>query len=155
MTEKITDILSPSLELLGYRIVRVALGGKVRKTLQIMIERIDDQPITVDDCATASYHISPLLDVENLIQDAYTLEVSSAGLNRPLVKKEDFLKYVGSCVMVKTHHLIQERKRFKARLAHADDENIVLEMDFGSVLIPYSDILSACLDIEDHLFSKK
>ncbi len=155
MHSKIENIITEPLRLLGYNVVRVTLGGKIRKTLQIMIERLDDVPIIVDDCAKASYNIGPLLDVENVIDGPYNLEISSTGLNRPLVKKEDFIKYVGRDVIVKTHRIVVDRKRFKAVLSHADEENITIQNDLGSFIIPYQDILSACLNVEDSIFAKQ
>src|SRR5207237_10802671 len=89
-TNQIAGIIEPSLDAMGYRLVRVAVLGAGRMTLQIMAERRDDKAMTVDDCADISRSVSALLDVADPIASAYTLEVSSPGIDRPLVRPEDY-----------------------------------------------------------------
>jgi ribosome maturation factor RimP len=84
--ERITGIIAPSVEAMGYELVRVALTGNARPTLQIMAERVDGAAMTVDDCAEISRAVSALMDVEDPIDVAYTLEVSSPGIDRPLTR---------------------------------------------------------------------
>ncbi len=149
MDSKIETLIEGSLRALGYTIVRVTFGGRVTKVLQIMIERIDDKAITVDDCALVSRHVSPLIEAEEAIECAYHLEVSSAGINRPLIKPGDFIKYTGKNISVKTHRVIVDRKRLKGLLLSANEEGIVLKNESGEIPLSYQDILSACLNIED------
>ena len=94
-TNQIAGIIEPSLDAMGYRLVRVAVLGAGRMTLQIMAERRDDAAMTVDDCAAISRSVSALLDVADPIASAYTLEVSSPGIDRPLVRPEDYDRFAG------------------------------------------------------------
>ncbi len=89
-TNGISQLIEPPLAAMGYRVVRVVLTSGRRATLQVMAERIDDTPMTVDDCAIISQSVSALLDVADPIPGAYTLEISSPGLDRPLVRPEDY-----------------------------------------------------------------
>ena len=89
-TDRIQQIIAPSVEAMGYEIVRVQVSGTQKPTLQVMAERKDDAAMTVDDCAEISRAVSALLDVEDPISSAYTLEVSSPGIDRPLTRLEGF-----------------------------------------------------------------
>ena len=102
--QRIESITTSALFDKGYRVVRVQLQGVKHKTLQIMIERLDDAGVTVDDCAVASRLISVLMDVDDPIHESYTLEVSSPGMDRPLVKKDDFERFKGARVKIELHH---------------------------------------------------
>lgn len=137
----------------GYGIVRVNVSGNLRKTLQIMIEKLDDTPITVDDCEKVSKLISPLLDVENVIAESYVLEVSSPGLDRPLTKPSHFQRFVNSPVSVQTNFLIKNRKKFQGILAFASETGIKLvlsqpnEDQTTEIELSYDDIRSAKLHV--------
>lgn len=126
---RIEGIIQDPLDVMGYRIVRTQISGKKRWRLQIMIERKDDAPVTVDDCARASREISVLLDVEDPIEGQYMLEVSSPGLDRPLVRKQDYQRFVGSKVKLQTHELFKGQKKFTGRLIEASEGGIVLEFE--------------------------
>ena len=149
--QKIEDLLTDPLSHKGYGIVRVKLSGELRPTLQIMIERLDGAGIIVDDCATASYTIAALLDVEDLIKSQYVLEVSSPGLDRPLVKIADYKKFVGKDVTVKTAQAFNNRKNFSGKLESAEETAIIITLDAPSaaeealVKIEYANIRSARL----------
>lgn len=137
----------------GYAVVRVQMNGNIRKTLQVMIERIDGQSITVDDCAQASYSISVQLDVENAVSGSYVLEVSSPGLDRPLVKIKDYQRFVGHAVVVKTTQAIRNRRTFQGTLESATETDITVvlespEKDESPIFnIPYTDIHAARLHV--------
>src|ERR1700761_3213194 len=94
-TNAIALMIEPSLAAMGYRVVRVVVTSGRRATLQVMAERIDDLPMTVDDCALISHSGSGLLDVADPIAEAYTLEISSPGIDRPLVRPEDYERFRG------------------------------------------------------------
>lgn len=128
LLKNIEIIIAEPLVARGYTVVRVSLTGGNRKVLQIMIERLDDQPINVDDCSTVSRLVSTLLDVQDPIKDPYTLEVSSPGLERPLVKPQDYQRFCGQNVVVTTHQPINGRKRFQGRLTSAAENEITLEL---------------------------
>ena len=128
LLKRIEAIIEEPLLARGYTLVRVQLTGGIRKVLQIMIERLDDQSITVDDCSTVSRLVSVLLDVQDPIKDPYTLEVSSPGLERPLVKLKDYQRFCGETIVVTTQQPVNGRKRFQGRLASANENEITLEL---------------------------
>src|SRR5690349_5623875 len=94
--QHIEKIITPALSDKGFDVVRIQLQGTKRKTLQLMIDHIDGAQITIDDCKTVSHLVSALLDVDDPIHESYILEVSSPGLDRPLVRKTDFDRFSGS-----------------------------------------------------------
>jgi ribosome maturation factor RimP len=154
LVQRIEQIIADPLLYRGYEVVRVQLSGNVRKQLQVMIENTDERPITVDDCAEASRCISSLFNVEDPIEGAYVLEVSSPGMDRPLVKVKDFVRFVGHPISLKTHNPIEGRKNFQGMLGQASEASIhlVLTQPLASgqaaVEIPYEDIRSAKLHVE-------
>lgn len=151
LAHRIEEIITAPLADKGYELVRIQISGNLRRTLQVMIERIDGQSINVDDCAIASRQISVLLDVENPITGAYVLEVSSPGLERPLVKVKDYQKFIGHEVVIKTTLAIGNRKTFQGKLESATETAITLLLNEcksdepPAVDIPYGDIRSAHL----------
>lgn len=157
MIEKLEALFEPCLESLGYGIVRVSYGGDKQKNLQVMIERLDEVPISLDDCVTVSHHLSALLDVEDLIEESYNLEVTSPGLDRPLTKLKDFERFLGKKVKIETLSLVGGRKRFEGRLQEIKEEIILLEGEDKetSYSIPYEMIQRAKLIWQDPLASQK
>lgn len=126
--KRIEVIIEEPLAARGYTVVRIQLSGGIRKVLQIMIERLDEVAITVDDCAIVSRLVSVLMDVSDPIKDPYSLEVSSAGLERPLVKLGDYQRFIGHDVLVTTYQTVDGRKRFQGRLFSVDEDKITLEL---------------------------
>lgn len=153
--DKIAAIIEPSLAAMGYNIVQIRLIEGGRRTLQIMAERIDNKNMTVDDCADISYNVSALLDVEDPIQGAYNLEVSSPGVDRPLVKIVDFERFSGFEAKLETKLAIDGRKRFKGRLKGLQEKNILMETEEGTTsVIPFNMVRSAKLLLTDELLKK-
>ena len=150
--QKICAIIEPSLLELGYELVQVKhfnLGR--RNILQIMIERLDDKAIIVSDCEKASYTISALLDVEDPISSSYNLEVSSAGIDRPLVKVKDYISYNGYEILVVLYRPINNSKRYQGILEDTLDDEIALNIKGVVYKINMADIDSAKLVINDKL----
>ncbi len=150
--KKVEEILEPSLTHIGYEIVRIQMSGLKRKTLQIMIDRLDGTGIKLEDCEQVSRYASVLLDQHDPISGAYMLEVSSPGMDRPLVKLRDFQRFVGHEVIIKTHMVIGNRKTFLGKLESANESEVFLTIknsanEFEKVSIPFSDIKSAKLHI--------
>ena len=143
----IEGFLAPTLKGRGYALVRVRLSGAKRKTLQVMAERLDGGAMTVDDCADISRALSALLDVEDPISGSYHLEVSSPGLDRPLVKIEDFARYAGFEVEVKTKALLDGRRRFRGRLVGVTGAVVSINLGDASCVIqvPFIEICEAKL----------
>ena len=152
-TTKIATMISPSLDAMGYRVVRVAYTGGRRPTLQIMAERRDDAPMTVDDCAEISHAVSPLLDVADPIAEGYTLEVSSPGIDRPLVAPEDFVRYAGYEAKIELGRLVDGRKRFRGRLVGLDEDRVKIALPDGEVAVPLGEIIRAKLVLTDELLA--
>ena len=153
---RIAIIVEPVLRGMGFRLVRVRLSGQHGLTLQIMAER-EDGTMTVEDCEEVSRAISPALDVDDPIEKAYHLEVSSPGIDRPLVRTSDFVAWTGHLLKLETSVLVADRKRFKGKIAEADADGILLERDkaaYGeepTVRIPYDAIAEAHLVLTDDL----
>lgn len=153
---RIAAIVAPVLRGMGFRLVRVRLFGQNGLTLQIMAER-EDGTMTVEDCEEVSRAVSPALDVEDPIEKAYHLEVSSPGIDRPLVRKSDFVAWQGHLTKVETSVLVADRKRFRGRIAAADESGVEIVRDqpaYGeepTVRLPYEVIAEARLVLTDDL----
>jgi ribosome maturation factor RimP len=153
---RVALIVEPVLQAIGFRLVRVRLSGQNGLTLQIMAER-EDGTMTVEDCEEVSRALSPALDVEDPIEKAYHLEVSSPGIDRPLVRKSDFVTWTGHLVKMETSILVAERKRFRGKIAEAGAVDVLIERDppaYGeeaTVRVPYETIAEARLVLTDDL----
>lgn len=153
---RVAAIILPVLKGVGFRLVRVRLLGQNGLTLQVMAER-PDGTMTVEDCEEVSRAISPALDVEDPIEKAYSLEVSSPGIDRPLVRKSDFSAWAGHLVKAETSVLVSGRKRFRGRIAAADENGVTIESDkpgYGeepTVTLPFETLSEARLVLTDDL----
>jgi ribosome maturation factor RimP len=153
---RIALIVEPVLGADGYRLVRVRLSGQNGLTLQIMAER-EDGTMTVEDCEAVSRLLSPVLDVEDPIDKAYHLEISSPGIDRPLVRKSDFADAVGRLVKVETSVQVAGRKRFRGRIVATDDAGFTVETDKPAIgedfktTLPFEAIAEARLVLTDDL----
>jgi ribosome maturation factor RimP len=152
-TKEIARIIEPGLKAMGYRLVRVAVTGARRATLQVMAERRDEAPMSVDDCALISRSISALLDVADPIADAYTLEVSSPGIDRPLVRPEDYDRFAGFEARIELSEPLGGRKRYRGRLLGRADEHVRMMGDAGEVRVPLGIITRAKLVLTDDLLA--
>ena len=153
--ESVAPLIEPTLQAMGYVLVRVALvGGAGRPTLQIMAERTDGAAMSVDDCADISNAVSAILDVEDPISDAYVLEVSSPGIDRPLVKKDDYERFAGFEARLETVEPVLGRKRFRGRLLGTDADAVRVKLDTGEeVDLPLTRIARAKLVLTDELIA--
>ena len=153
---RVALVVQPVLTALGMRLVRVRLTGQNGLTLQVMAER-PDGTMTVEDCEEASRALSPALDVEDPIEKAYNLEVSSPGIDRPLVRIGDFEAGKGHLVKVDTSVLVDGRKRFRGKLAGVDADGILIEDDkpeadaAPAAKVPFEAIAEARLLLTDDL----
>jgi ribosome maturation factor RimP len=150
---QIARIIEPSLAAMGYRLVRIAFIGARGATLQIMAERIDDAAMTVDDCAEISRSVSALLDVADPIAGAYTLEVSSPGIDRPLVRPEDYERFAGFEAKVELAQPLDGRRRFRGRILGRTPAGARLLAEAGEVLLPFETIQRARLVLTDELIA--
>lgn len=154
MAQKITPIIEPSLEAMGYGLVRVHWQEGGDRTLQIMIERRDGREIGVEDCAEVSHTVSALLDVEDPIEGAYRLEVSSPGIDRPLTKLEHFAQHVGDEVKIEMAIPQQGRKRFRGVILGVEGDSVRIRVDNLEHGLPYAEMQSARLVLTDALLKK-
>ena len=127
---RLAGIVQPTIEAMGYELVRIRLMGGKTRTLQIMADR-PEGGINVDDCARISTAVSAVLDVEDPIEDNYTLEVSSPGIDRPLTRLKDFDTWNGYEARVETGELIDGRRRFKGILAGTEGDEILITIEEG------------------------
>jgi ribosome maturation factor RimP len=128
--QRLAGIVTPVIEGLGFELVRLRLMAGKYRTLQVMVER-PDGGIEVADCATISTAISATLDVEDPLEDTYTLEVSSPGIDRPLTRLKDFDMWEGYEARIETTELIDGRRRFKGILAGTEDGEVLIELEEG------------------------
>ena len=150
---KIEALIAPSLEAMGYRVVRVSVTGGRRPTLQIMAERVDDKAMTVDDCADISRTASALLDVADPIATAYTLEVSSPGIDRPLVRREDFARFAGFEAKIELTAPVDGRRRFRGKLLGVDGDDVKLLVNAAPIALPLATVVRAKLVLTDELLA--
>jgi ribosome maturation factor RimP len=150
-TDRIRQIITPAVEDMGYGIVRVQISGTHRPVLQVMAERTDGQAMTVDDCADISRAVSALLDVEDPIHSAYTLEVSSPGIDRPLTRPGDFERFAGFEARIETRLPVEGRRRFRGHLRGIEDGRVRVETQDGAFEIPYDAIQRAKLILTQEL----
>ncbi len=124
------SLVEPVLESLGFRLVRVQISGRDGKTLQIMAER-HDGTISIDDCEAISREVSPLLDVHEPVSGSYRLEISSPGIDRPLVRPSDFEDWAGYEAKVELREPVDGRKRFRGVIEGFDDGEVRMTVDLG------------------------
>ena len=167
LSARVASIAEPVIEQLGYRLVRVKVSAADGCTVQIMAER-PDGTMVVEDCETVSRALSPVLDMADPIDKAYRLEISSPGIDRPLVRKSDFDRYAGHLVKIETEIPIDGRKRFRGLLVGTEGEAARLRQDGkhddkndekkddkeiagAEVLLPIGEISEARLVLTDEL----
>lgn len=154
LAQRVQEIITPTVEALGYDIVRVLLLGGGDPRLQIMAEPMDGREMNVDDCADISRAVSAVLDVEDPISDAYTLEVSSPGLDRPLVRLKDFDRFAGFEAKLETKTVIDGRRRFRGRVTGTDGNDVVIDVDGERVQLHIDDIAKAKLIVTDEMIAQ-
>jgi ribosome maturation factor RimP len=155
--ERVASIVEPVLAGLGYRLVRVRISAFAGCTVQIMAER-PDGTMVIEDCETASRALSPVLDVTDPIETAYRLEISSPGIDRPLVRRSDFDRYAGHVAHVEMAAPIDGRRRFRGQLLGTDGDSARIRVDGSDggadVLLPIGDMSEARLVLTDALIAE-
>jgi ribosome maturation factor RimP len=151
----IEALIAPSLAAMGFRVLRVVFTGTggSRATLQIMAERADESGMTVDDCSEVSNAVSALLDVADPVPGAYVLEVSSPGIDRPLVKREDYERFAGFEAKLELGQPRDGRRRFRGLLKGLEGDGIKLDLGDETVTLPLSAITRARLVLTDALIA--
>jgi ribosome maturation factor RimP len=154
--DNIKTLLTPSIDHLGYEVVRLKwFGGNGPKTLQLMIEPKDGSDTKVEDCEKVSNQVAAILDVEDVIKDAYRLEVSSPGIDRPLTRLKDFANWQGFEAKLETNTMIDGRRRFRGKVVAVNDNIIDFELRDEKLQykIPYESVLEAKLVLTDELIN--
>jgi ribosome maturation factor RimP len=159
LSARVAAIAEPVIEQLGYRLVRVRVSSADGCTVQIMAER-PDGTMAVEDCEAVSRALSPVLDVADPIERAYRLEISSPGIDRPLVRKSDFDRYAGHLVRIEMDVPVNGRKRFRGTLTGTEGEAARLHRDDAAegeeadVLLPITEMSEAKLVLTDELVTE-
>ncbi len=155
LAARVAAAIEPALGTLGFRLVRVKVTGRDGGTLQVMAER-PDGTFTIDDCEAVSRALSPILDVEDPIQGAYRLEVSSPGIDRPLARRSDIERAKGHEAKIETAMMIEGRKRFRGIIEGIENDAVKLTSTEGKAdaLLPLSEIADAKLMLTDALIEE-
>ncbi len=152
--ERVVAIAEPIAADLGYRLVRVRMTGLKRKRLQIMAERIADGEMSLDDCETLSHALSPALEAADPVAGEYDLELSSPGIDRPLVRLEDFARFEGHEAKLETVGMIDGRRRFKGALAGVDGDRVRVRVGEDVFALPFAALADARLVLTDALIAE-
>ena len=175
--EQLTNLLDQPISQLGYNLVQIKFSGDNYKTLQILIEYKDDTKISVNDCKIVSNNISAIIDVSEIIDTKYNLEVSSPGIERPLIKFDDFNRFKNNHIIVRLHEAINNCKTYKGQLIGAEDNLVILKVfqddhiisnskqqvtkpkkpnvrDFTIININFTNIKSSNIILTDELYRK-
>jgi len=150
---RLAEIITPVIEGMGFELVRVRFMSGKTKMIQIMAER-PEGGIEVDECAQISTAVSATLDVEDPVEDAYTLEVSSPGIDRPLTRLKDFATFEGYEAKIETTELIDGRRRFKGELAGVEGEEVLINVEEGTIGLNFDWLSDAKLVLTDELITE-
>jgi ribosome maturation factor RimP len=149
----LADLIGPTVDAMGYELVRVAVASRDRPTLQIMAERKDRKAMTLGDCEGLSRALSAKLDVEDPIKAQYTLEVSSPGIDRPLTREADYERFKGHEAKIETKFPRDGRRRFSGTLRGREGGAVAIDTKEGPALLPLGEIARAKLVLTDHLIA--
>jgi len=148
------DRIAPTIEAIGFDVVRVALLDGRRPILQVMADRLDGGMISVKDCSEISHALSAVFDVEEPVSGPYSLEVSSAGIDRPLTRPKDFLAHTGFEARIEVHRAVGGQKRFKGRINGLTEKgDVAVALDDRDVILPMADVKTAQLVLTDELIA--
>jgi ribosome maturation factor RimP len=151
---RIAAAISPSLEGLGFELVRVLVLGRERPTVQVMADRADGRMINVNDCETITHAVSAVLDVDDPLPGAWTLEVSSAGIDRPLTRVKDWVRFAGHQARAEMVAPVDGRRRFTGVILGADETTARMRLEDGTdVTLPLADLRRAKLILTDELIA--
>ena len=153
LSGRVEKLIAPTVEALGFDLVRVLISGKRSPRIQVMAEPSDGGVMGVDDCANISRAISAVLEVDDPVEGAYTLEVSSPGIDRPLVCLEDYERFAGFEARLEASRPIAKRRHFHGRILGVARDAIRIEVEGDPFEVPFSDIRRAKLVLTDELLA--
>lgn len=152
MEQRVTSLIESTVNTLGFDVVKVIIHGTSTKIVEILIERSDGEKVQVNDCQVVSKNISAMLDVEDIISGKYFLEVSSAGVERPLVKITDFDKFAGREIKIRLKAAFNGNLTYKGQLLGVEGEKVKLKSKNIEMFFDYSNIKNAKLVLTDDMF---
>lgn len=150
--EDLSKVIEPAVNSAGYGLVKVGFEQHHGQTIQVMIERIDEQGISIDDCVKVNRLLSPLVEVELPQLNQYKFEVSSAGIDRPLTSEKDFHRFKGKNIKVELNEFIDNQKKFKGELHSVYDDGFTLKTDDKTFTINFDQIKKAQLNVLQDFF---
>lgn len=151
--QKIASLIKDTVNTLGFDLVKVSLQGVTSNVVEILIDRLDNDKVSIADCRTVSKNISALLDVEDVISDKYYLHVASCGVERPLVKFEDYQRFLNRDVKLKLKEQVEGRSKYKGVIFKAEDGNVEIMLeDKKIILTSFDNIKGANLVLTDEMF---
>jgi ribosome maturation factor RimP len=159
LSARVAGIVEPVIDGLGYRLVRVRVSGSDGCTVQVMAERADGT-MTIEDCEICSRAMAPVLDADDPVDRAYRLEVSSPGIDRPLVRQSDFVRYANNFVKIEMAVAVEGRKRFRGQLLGAEGNLARIRRDdiskgeTADIMLPIEDMAEAKLVLTDALIAE-
>ena len=153
LIETVTQTIEPALTDMGYELVRVVVQGTDLQTLQVMVERTDRKEMGLSDCTRVSQTISALLDVADPFPGKWVLEVSSPGIDRPLVKLADYERFQGQAAKIELASEINGRRRFKGVLKGVKEGMILLDFENEELALPFDQIQHAKLTLPETIFN--
>ncbi|AFX98283.1 ribosome maturation domain protein [Candidatus Endolissoclinum faulkneri L2] len=156
--QRIEEIITPCINTMGFDVIQVAIIGGNLPTLQIMVDHNDGRAISVDDCTRIIRTLSLVLDVEDPLTEKYRLEVSSPGIDRPLIKLKDFRDWIGFDACIDLAMAIEGRRQFNGRIKSVNEYNQVqveLKDNARMVDLPFEEILQAKLVLTDELIESR
>lgn len=150
--QQVVEVIRDTVENLGFDLLKVTFKGSVHKTLEVLIDRLDGKQVAIADCRSVSRHISAILDVEDVIADKYYLEVSSAGIERPLTQFKDYVRFAGKEVNIKLNRSLNGQTRYQGEIVQAIDNEIHLRIKGEIMIIPFEIIKKSSLVLTDEMF---
>jgi ribosome maturation factor RimP len=154
LEERVAALIEPTAADLGLALVRVRISGMRRKKLQIMAERLSDGGMGIEECEAFSRAIGPVLDVADPIPGEYDLEVSSPGIDRPLVRPEDFVRFAGHEAKLETAAMLDGRRRFRGVLGGVEEGDVLIAIDGETRRLPFAALSEARLVLTDRLIEE-
>ena len=151
---EVTNIISQPIVDLGFTIVKISLLDSNLKNLEILIERIDENPVSIEDCTLINKYISTLLQVNGILQNDYSLTVSSAGAERPLVTIEDYKRFIGREVKIKLRQPINNTSKLQGKILKTINNEIVIEINHDIINLNFDMIKKANLVLTEEMFKK-
>ncbi|MEM8842597.1 MAG: ribosome maturation factor RimP [Pseudomonadota bacterium] len=150
---RLADILIPTIEGMGFGLVRLRFMSGKKMTVQVMAERADGT-MEIEDCAKLSRAMSAVMDVEDPIEGEYSLEVTSPGIDRPLTRLADFDRWEGYEAKIETEEMIDGRRRFKGVLAGTQENEVLIDIPEGTIGLDFDWLTDAKLVLTDELIAE-